>query len=176
MRVVVGHEFTLRIGGALLLRSKRHVRQNGWHSTLIDAACIRYISLKAPPLPVTPDPAAETHGAFFACFEIPRNTSPGHGNQGTAPTNLLCPSENRKRSKLRGTRERKRRETGKKVGGRKTYAEIDGGQEMVAFAKRLTEGVLASVATVTYTITWAAIRSRNEVLPNSLFGLIVSAG
>ncbi|TAU47466.1 recombinase family protein [Rhizobium ruizarguesonis] len=39
--------------------------------------------------------------------------------------------------KLRGARERKRRETGKKVGGRKNYAELDGGQDMVVLAKKL---------------------------------------
>ncbi|TBB32610.1 recombinase family protein [Rhizobium ruizarguesonis] len=39
--------------------------------------------------------------------------------------------------KLRGARERKRRETGKKVGGRKNYAEIEGGSEMIALARRL---------------------------------------
>lgn len=39
--------------------------------------------------------------------------------------------------KLRGARERKRRETGKKVGGRKNYTEIEGGPELVALAKKL---------------------------------------
>ncbi|MER9450158.1 recombinase family protein [Mesorhizobium sp. M0254] len=39
--------------------------------------------------------------------------------------------------KLRGARERKRRETGKKVGGRRNYAEIDGGLELIALAKKL---------------------------------------
>lgn len=39
--------------------------------------------------------------------------------------------------KLRGARERKRRETGRKVGGRKNYTEIEGGAEMVALAKKL---------------------------------------
>lgn len=39
--------------------------------------------------------------------------------------------------KLRGARERKRRETGKKVGGRKNYAEIECGSEMIALAKKL---------------------------------------
>ena len=39
--------------------------------------------------------------------------------------------------KLRGARERKRRETGKKVGGRKSYAEIEGGPELIALAKKL---------------------------------------
>jgi len=39
--------------------------------------------------------------------------------------------------KLKGARERKRRETGKKVGGRKNYAELEGGAEMVALAKKL---------------------------------------
>lgn len=39
--------------------------------------------------------------------------------------------------KLRGARERKRRETGRKVGGRKNYAEIEGGSEMIALAKKL---------------------------------------
>ncbi|MDX0540236.1 serine recombinase [Sinorhizobium medicae] len=39
--------------------------------------------------------------------------------------------------KLRGARERKRRETGKKVGGRKNYAELDGGADMVALARKL---------------------------------------
>ncbi|MDL2398430.1 recombinase family protein [Rhizobium mayense] len=39
--------------------------------------------------------------------------------------------------KLRGARERKRRETGKKVGGRKNYAEIEGGSEMIALARKL---------------------------------------
>lgn len=39
--------------------------------------------------------------------------------------------------KLRGARERKRRETGKKVGGRRNYAEIEGGSEMVALARKL---------------------------------------
>ncbi|MGR9283957.1 recombinase family protein [Rhizobium johnstonii] len=39
--------------------------------------------------------------------------------------------------KLKTARERKRRETGKKVGGRKNYAELEGGVEMVALAKRL---------------------------------------
>ncbi|MER8859044.1 recombinase family protein [Mesorhizobium sp. M0757] len=39
--------------------------------------------------------------------------------------------------KLKGARERKRRETGKKVGGRRNYAEIDGGLELIAFAKKL---------------------------------------
>ncbi|EPE97329.1 recombinase family protein [Rhizobium grahamii] len=39
--------------------------------------------------------------------------------------------------KLRGARERKRRETGKKVGGRKNYAELEGGVDMVALAKKL---------------------------------------
>ncbi|TJV52749.1 MAG: recombinase family protein, partial [Mesorhizobium sp.] len=37
--------------------------------------------------------------------------------------------------KLKGARERKRRETGKKVGGRRNYAEIDGGPELIALAK-----------------------------------------
>jgi DNA invertase Pin-like site-specific DNA recombinase len=39
--------------------------------------------------------------------------------------------------KLRGARERKRRETGKKVGGRKSYAETDGGLETIALARNL---------------------------------------
>jgi DNA invertase Pin-like site-specific DNA recombinase len=39
--------------------------------------------------------------------------------------------------KLRGARERKRRETGMKVGGRKNYSEMEGGAEMVALAKKL---------------------------------------
>ena len=39
--------------------------------------------------------------------------------------------------KLRGARERKRRETGKKVGGRKNYSELDGGEAMVALARKL---------------------------------------
>jgi DNA invertase Pin-like site-specific DNA recombinase len=39
--------------------------------------------------------------------------------------------------KLKGARERKRRETGKKVGGRKNYAELDGGPEMLALARKL---------------------------------------
>ncbi|MBZ9724868.1 recombinase family protein [Mesorhizobium sp. CO1-1-11] len=39
--------------------------------------------------------------------------------------------------KLRGARERKRKATGRKVGGRKNYAEIDGGPEMIALAKKL---------------------------------------
>ncbi|WP_353843412.1 recombinase family protein [Mesorhizobium sp.] len=39
--------------------------------------------------------------------------------------------------KLKGARERKRRETGKKVGGRRNYAEIDGGSELIALAKKL---------------------------------------
>ena len=39
--------------------------------------------------------------------------------------------------KLKGARERKRRETGKKVGGRRNYAEIDGGLELIAMAKKL---------------------------------------
>ena len=39
--------------------------------------------------------------------------------------------------KLKGARERKRRETGKKVGGRRNYAEIDGGPELIATAKKL---------------------------------------
>ncbi|ULJ70637.1 recombinase family protein [Rhizobium gallicum] len=39
--------------------------------------------------------------------------------------------------KLKGARERKRRETGKKVGGRKNYAEIEGGSEMIALARKL---------------------------------------
>ncbi|WP_436172143.1 recombinase family protein [Mesorhizobium sp. LjNodule214] len=39
--------------------------------------------------------------------------------------------------KLKGARERKRRETGKKVGGRRNYAEIDGGLELIALAKKL---------------------------------------
>nr|WP_155810851.1 recombinase family protein [Phyllobacterium sp. UNC302MFCol5.2] len=39
--------------------------------------------------------------------------------------------------KLRGARERKRRETGRKVGGRKNYAEVEGGAKMIALAKRL---------------------------------------
>ena len=39
--------------------------------------------------------------------------------------------------KLKGARERKRRETGKKVGGRKSYAELQGGPELVAIAKKL---------------------------------------
>ena len=37
--------------------------------------------------------------------------------------------------KLKGARERKRRETGKKVGGRKNYAEIEGGPEMLPSRK-----------------------------------------
>ncbi|WP_082953900.1 recombinase family protein [Mesorhizobium sp. AA23] len=39
--------------------------------------------------------------------------------------------------KLRGARERKRMATGRKVGGRKNYAEIDGGPKMIALAKKL---------------------------------------
>jgi DNA invertase Pin-like site-specific DNA recombinase len=39
--------------------------------------------------------------------------------------------------KLKGARERKRRETGKKVGGRQNYAELDGGPEMIALARKL---------------------------------------
>lgn len=39
--------------------------------------------------------------------------------------------------KLKAARERKRRETGKKVGGRKNYAEIEGGSEMIALARKL---------------------------------------
>ncbi|TIM27250.1 MAG: recombinase family protein [Mesorhizobium sp.] len=39
--------------------------------------------------------------------------------------------------KLRGARERKRRETGRKVGGRRNYSEIDGGLAMIALAKKL---------------------------------------
>ena len=39
--------------------------------------------------------------------------------------------------KLKGARERKRRETGKTVGGRRNYAEIDGGLELIALAKKL---------------------------------------
>src|SRR5262245_19044184 len=39
--------------------------------------------------------------------------------------------------KLRGARERKRRETGRKVGGRRNYGEIEGGPEMIALAKKL---------------------------------------
>ncbi len=39
--------------------------------------------------------------------------------------------------KLKGARERKRRETGRKVGGRRNYAEIEGGSEMVALARKL---------------------------------------
>jgi DNA invertase Pin-like site-specific DNA recombinase len=39
--------------------------------------------------------------------------------------------------KLRGARERKRRETGKKVGGRKNYSELEGGAEMIALARKL---------------------------------------
>jgi DNA invertase Pin-like site-specific DNA recombinase len=38
-------------------------------------------------------------------------------------------------TKLKGARDRKRRETGKKVGGRQTYAEMDSG--MVSLAKKL---------------------------------------
>lgn len=40
-------------------------------------------------------------------------------------------------AKLRGARERKRRETGRKVEGRKNYAEMEGGADMVALAKKL---------------------------------------
>lgn len=39
--------------------------------------------------------------------------------------------------KLKGARERKRRETGRKVGGRKNYAEMEGGSEMIALARKL---------------------------------------
>jgi hypothetical protein len=39
--------------------------------------------------------------------------------------------------KLKGARERKRRATGKKVGGRQNYAEIDGGLKLIALAKKL---------------------------------------
>nr|WP_313903149.1 recombinase family protein [Rhizobium leguminosarum] len=39
--------------------------------------------------------------------------------------------------KLKAARERKHRETGKKVGGRKNYAEIEGGSEMIALARKL---------------------------------------
>jgi len=39
--------------------------------------------------------------------------------------------------KLKAARERKRRETGRKVGGRRNYAELEGGAEMVALAKKL---------------------------------------
>lgn len=39
--------------------------------------------------------------------------------------------------KLRGARERKRRATGRKVGGRRNYAELDGGGAMIALAKKL---------------------------------------
>jgi DNA invertase Pin-like site-specific DNA recombinase len=39
--------------------------------------------------------------------------------------------------KLKGARERKRRETGKKVGGRKNYGEMEGGSEMIVLAKKL---------------------------------------
>ena len=39
--------------------------------------------------------------------------------------------------KLKGPRERKRRETGKKVGGRQNYAEMEGGPELIALAKKL---------------------------------------
>ncbi|PTM96493.1 DNA invertase Pin-like site-specific DNA recombinase [Mycoplana dimorpha] len=39
--------------------------------------------------------------------------------------------------KLRGARERKRRETGTKVGGRKNYSEIEGGPEMISLARKL---------------------------------------
>ncbi len=39
--------------------------------------------------------------------------------------------------KLRGARERKRRETGRKVGGRKNYAEIEGGPQLIALVKKL---------------------------------------
>lgn len=39
--------------------------------------------------------------------------------------------------KLKGARERKRRETGRKVGGRLNYAEIEGGAELIALAKKL---------------------------------------
>jgi DNA invertase Pin-like site-specific DNA recombinase len=39
--------------------------------------------------------------------------------------------------KLKGARERKHRETGKKVGGRKSYIEQQGGVELVALAKKL---------------------------------------
>ena len=39
--------------------------------------------------------------------------------------------------KLRGARERKRRLTGLKVGGRRSYAEIDGGPELITLAKKL---------------------------------------
>ena len=39
--------------------------------------------------------------------------------------------------KLKGARERKRRETGKKVGGRQNYAEMEGGPELIALTKKL---------------------------------------
>ncbi len=39
--------------------------------------------------------------------------------------------------KLKGARERKRRETGRKVGGRQNYAEMEGGPEVIALAKKL---------------------------------------
>lgn len=39
--------------------------------------------------------------------------------------------------KLKGARERKRRATGKKVGGRLNYSEIEGGPDMIALAKRV---------------------------------------
>jgi hypothetical protein len=39
--------------------------------------------------------------------------------------------------KLKAARERKRRETGRKVGGRKSYAEMEGGAELIALARKL---------------------------------------
>jgi DNA invertase Pin-like site-specific DNA recombinase len=65
--------------------------------------------------------------------------------------------------KLRGARERKRRETGKKVGGRLNYAEIEGGPEMMALAKKLhrypVNGRRRSLAEVAKALTEAGYQS-----------------
>jgi hypothetical protein len=64
---------------------------------------------------------------------------------------------------IRSARERKRRETGKKVGGRKNYAELDGGPEMLALAGKLhrypVNGRRRSLADVAKALAEAGYRS-----------------
>ncbi|WP_189379528.1 MULTISPECIES: recombinase family protein [unclassified Mesorhizobium] len=84
--------------------------------------------------------------------------------------------------KLRGARERKRRETGKKVGGRRNYAEIDGGPELIALAKKLhryrvngRQRTLADVATALADAGYLS-SAGTQYTPTAVSRMLASAG
>lgn len=84
--------------------------------------------------------------------------------------------------KLRGARERKRRETGKKVGGRKSYAEIEGGPELIAMAKKLhrypVNGRRRTLADIAKALAEAGYRSSagTPYTPTAVSRMLASRG